>query len=125
LPTGELVILNSYLIELGLASFDKSPVKDNDDHANDAQRLMDAWNPCEDDYNSIQNNRYFRSDDVEMVKDGIRSSHPSRNICKFYRANGKCSRGKDCKFLHVQASSLGTCGICHLAIQFGDTIQMK
>ena len=107
MPTGELVLLNSYLVDLGLASYDSSPVIDNDDH-DDTHRMMDDWNPCQDDYNSIQNNPYFRSDDVEMVNEGFRSSNPAHNICKFYRANGKCSRGKDCKFIHVQGSAIGT-----------------
>ena len=31
--------------------------------------------------------------------------HSEDRLCKFYRFNGKCNRGMNCAFLHVQTGS--------------------
>ena len=121
--------IQSHLVSLGLASYDTSPVAvdqklteniltenilteniltENLDSTASSDRFkdpFDEWDPLSEDFTSIRNNPHFRQDNVEMVNEGF-ATEAARNekICKFYSANGRCSRGKDCRFIHVQAS---------------------
>ena len=117
--------IQSHLVNLSLASYNISPVEqiltepvdqiltenilaENLNSTESSERFkdpLDEWDPLKEDFTSIRNNPHFRQDNVEMVNEGFATDTARNdNICKFYSANGRCSRGNDCRFLHVQAS---------------------
>ena len=65
------------------------------------------WDPLSADFESIQNNLHFRSDDVEMVHNDFRLTNPDAKICKFFLAGKTCWKGDDCRFLHSLDPPIG------------------
>lgn len=61
---------------------------------------LGSWNPMASDYMSPSNRPHFEPGNVEMATENYKSGD-DRRLCKFYRATKKCSRGNNCKFLHI------------------------
>ena len=58
------------------------------------------WNPMETDYTSKNNlptksKSFHPAFDNETIED-------EKRVCRFFRANGRCARGDNCRYLHVQ-----------------------
>ena len=58
------------------------------------------WNPMETDYTSKKNlptksKSFHPAFDNETIED-------EKRVCRFFRANGRCARGDNCRYLHVQ-----------------------
>jgi hypothetical protein len=58
--------------------------------------LANVWDPMASDF---KNPFMSQFDDIAGVY------QEEKRICRFFRANGRCPRGRNCQFYHVQTGS--------------------
>ena len=82
-------IINDVMVNQGLVQQEQ---EENENTSN--------WNPMETDYAS-KNNLPTKSKNFHPAFDN-ETIEEEKRVCRFYRANGRCARGDNCRYLHVQ-----------------------
>jgi hypothetical protein len=92
------VTFNDTLLNEGLASSPSDLAK--------ARQLKNAcevkaWDPMADDFMS-PNNVPTRDEGIDGPLNLVYNGKQEQKLCKFYRSTGRCARGRNCRFLHLQ-----------------------
>lgn len=87
---------------------DRGLVKEPTITAEEPEQKQPVFDPLKEDYDSITNTYKFRNDDVQMVNEHYQPKD-QRRICKFYRVNKFCARGKACHFEHIYTGDGKNC----------------